>query len=131
MISLSLHNQRIYFEKSDRKANPHHLRVLAKEEEDRLTKLKDPIGAAQVSDVLPISFECASVSCGVWSYVKSDLVFAPQLVCRTKAKAKFSQRSMILTTDLNQRIDFRYLGIDAITVEDGALIISMREPPQF
>lgn len=31
----------------------------------------------------------------------------------------------------NQRIDFRYLGADEITMEDGAFIFSLQEPPHF
>jgi hypothetical protein len=87
--------------------------------------------ATHVPDVLPISFDCYSVSCGVWSYAKSDLVFAPELTWTRNATAKFGQRSIVLTMDSNQRIDFRYLGIEGITAEDGALIISMLEPPHF
>jgi hypothetical protein len=46
-------------------------------------------------------------------------VFAPQLTWKVNGTAKFGQRAMILTMETNQRIEFRYLAILGITMEDG------------
>jgi hypothetical protein len=94
-------------------------------------KPEDSTTAVETPNILPVTFECSSVSCGVWSYADSDLVFAPQLTWKGNATAKFGQRAMVLAMESNQRIDFRYPGIGAVTTEDGALIVSMREPPHL
>jgi hypothetical protein len=67
----------------------------------------------------------------IFSYTNSDLVFAPQNTWKINGTAKFGQRALILALDTKQRIDFRYPGTLAITIEDGALIVSMQEPPHF
>lgn len=68
-IKVMFLNQPIYCEKSDRDPNPHHLRVLAKEENDRndrQAKSSAKSTTAPAPDVLLIIFDCSSVSCGVW-----------------------------------------------------------------
>lgn len=118
---------------SDRDPNPYHLRVLAKEENDRQMKSEavTTLAPNEKPDLLPITFQCSSFSCGVWSYANSDLVFVPQQTWNVGGTAKFGQRAMVLALDSNQRVDFRYPGIDGITTEDGALILSMLELPHF
>jgi hypothetical protein len=64
----------IFCEESNRDPNPYHLRVLEKEENDRQAKsdITNTVTRNEAPDALPISFECASVSCGVWRYVVMD-----------------------------------------------------------
>ncbi|KAG0650821.1 RNA-dependent RNA polymerase 1 [Hyphodiscus hymeniophilus] len=131
VVNLFFGNRPIYFQRSNREPDPFHLRVLRKEENERKTKPEATATLAETPSVLPLSFECSSVSCGVWSYANSDLVFAPQVTWKTNAIAKFGQRSMVLNMGANQRVEFRYPGVEGITTEDGALIISMVEPPRF
>jgi hypothetical protein len=74
VMKLMFLGQPIYCEKSDRDPNPHLLRVLAKEEKERQQKSDVTTTVAhyheKASDILPLSFECASVSCGVWRLVE-------------------------------------------------------------
>jgi len=67
----------------------------------------------------------------IFSYNNGDLVFAPQLTWNIHGVAKFVQRALIVKLYTCQRIDFRYFGANEITMEDGAFIFSMHEPPQF
>jgi len=76
--NLNFRGQTIYCERSNRDPNPYLLRTLEKEQKDRHAKSVVAASAVETPDVLPIEFECSSVSCGVWSYSDSDLVFAPQ-----------------------------------------------------
>jgi RNA dependent RNA polymerase len=60
-------------------------------------------------------FDSASISCGVWSYVGTDLVFTPQLEWNVAGKVKFGGRRLTLTIK-NQHIDFAYSWIKNLTV---------------
>ena len=70
VINLMFLNQPIYCEKSDREANPYLLRVLRKEENDRQNKAAELASSVvphdKGPDMLPISFDFCTVSCGVW-----------------------------------------------------------------
>lgn len=126
--------QPIYCQKSRREVNSFLIRVLDKEEKDRQTATLATIEHSKVPQILPAIFNCSSISCGAWSYVKADLVFEPQLTWEWNGTAKFGERSMILTSDTSLRIDFRYFGTLSITMEEGStssFIFSMHEPPRF
>jgi len=99
-------NQPLYFTKAKEDANPHHLRVLAKEEKDRnklaqlaISRYDNPRNA----EILPVIFEVSSIDCGVWSYVNSYLVFSPQVKLAGPGTARFGEMSMILKLDSGKR----------------------------
>ena len=134
-VNLKFLDQPIYCEKSNRDPNPYLLRVLRKEEKDRQSQ---PVAPSTTdhgnTDILPVEFDCLMVSCGVWTYDGSDLVFAPQHTWAVNGKAKFGRRSMILSFRSGLRIDFLYSNTIGITTEEGSnpsFIFSMQEPPRF
>ncbi|TVY46699.1 putative RNA-dependent RNA polymerase [Lachnellula occidentalis] len=133
-INLRFLGQYIYCERSNRDANPYLLRVLAKEKDERQSQaLVYDIHHARPR-ILPVAFQCSSVSCGVWAYVDSELVFSPQVDWHVSGTARFGERVMILTLDDGRRIDFRYTSTLEIITEDGStpsLTFSMHEPPRF
>ncbi|CAL3973231.1 unnamed protein product [Diplocarpon coronariae] len=104
----------IYCQKSNNASNLYLLRVLAKEEKDRQTRITTV--ATVQHHVLPITFNTASLS---W---------------RVKGRVKFGEHSMILCLDSGRRIDFLYFSTLNITTEEGgtpSLIFSMKEAPRF
>lgn len=140
-VNLVFLNQTIYCEKSNREANKYLLRVLEKEERDRQQVKVTDVPATphdpqpRITKFVPITFHCSSASCGVWTYAKADLVYAPQVRWpAVNGVVKFGERTLILTFRSGQRIEFHYSGISNITMETGSVssfIISMIQPPQF
>lgn len=98
-------NQRLYFVKSIKEAQPHLLGVLAKEAMDRSAQLENTTttlargGATRAApSILPSSFKTRSLSCGLWDYKdNSNLAFVPQVTWNIPGDAKFIERSMILS----------------------------------
>ena len=135
-INLRFFGQPIYCQKSKRDANPYLIRVLTKEDADRQIKSTYMATTDQPKSpqIFPVFFDCSSISCGVWGYDGDNLVFEPQATWRMNGNLKFSERSMMLSSDSGIRIDFRNFGIVDITAEDGpepSFIFSMYEPPHF
>jgi hypothetical protein len=130
-------SQPIYCYKSNQEANPYLLRVLEKEEKDRQTRATTVSAVAHdsrahVTETLP--FNATSVSCGVWTYFKSNLVYAPQVKLNYKGVAKFGERAMVLKLDSGHRIEFRYEATWGILMETGdipSFIFSMMQPPHL
>jgi len=139
-VNLKFLSQPIYCERSNRDANPYLIRVLQKEKADREAKnteirLRNDIPAKN-GNILPVNFNCLSLSCGIWSYnsVGSDVIYSPKVHWKVGGSARFGDRAIILRLDSKQRIEFRYSSINEITTESGrspSLIISMMEPPRF
>jgi len=96
--------QIIYCERSNRDANPYFLRVLAKEQLERRSLALVPSSHAKPK-ILPISFQCSSLSCGAWAYSDTELVFSPQVEWIVGGTAKFGERVMMLTLDDGRRVD--------------------------
>ncbi|KAN0121734.1 RdRP domain containing protein [Hyaloscypha variabilis] len=135
-INLRFLGQPVYFQKSKNDVNPYLVRVLDKEEKDRQMKITTiaTIDHPKPPQILPVFFDCSSISCGTWNYVDSNLVFEPQLIWSFKGHLKFGEQSMILNSETGIRVDFRYFGVVDITAEDGlepSIIFSMYEPPHF
>lgn len=53
------------------------------------------------------TLECSSVSCGIWDYIGSDLVFTSYLDLKVHGKVKFGSKVAVITLDTNQRIDIQ------------------------
>ncbi|KAL2060352.1 hypothetical protein VTL71DRAFT_9747 [Oculimacula yallundae] len=134
-VNLKFLGQPIYCQRSSNEANPYLLRVLAKEEKDRQTKVTTLTRIDHYKpQLLPIFFNSVYVSCGVWNYVKSNLLYEPQLSWESPGKLKFGEHSTILTLDSGQRIDFLHFATLCIAAEEGSnpsFIFSMREAPRF
>jgi hypothetical protein len=132
-VNLMFLGKIIYCERSNRDANPFLLRVLAKEKHERISLASVPYSHTKPK-ILPVSFQCSSLSCGAWAYMDSELVFSPQLEWKVGGAARFGERVVILTLDDGQRVDFRYTSALEVVTEDGhspSLIFSMHEPPRF
>ncbi|KAH6704064.1 rna-dependent rna polymeras-like protein [Leptodontidium sp. MPI-SDFR-AT-0119] len=134
-VNLRFLGQPIYCQKSNNEANPYLLRVLAKEEKDRQTKITTLTTIGHYTpQILPVLFDCISVSCGVWSYAKSNLYFEPQLSWTSRGTLKFGEHSTILTLETGVRVDFLHFATLSIAAEEGSspsFIFSMREAPRF
>ncbi|KAE9382198.1 RdRP-domain-containing protein [Stipitochalara longipes BDJ] len=135
-IDLRFLGQPIYFQKGKNDANPYLVRVLTKEERDRQIRITTVanIDHSKSPQTLPVFFDCSSISCGIWNYIGTNLVFEPQLTWSVKGHLKFGEQSMIINSEKGIRVDFRYFGVVDITAEDGSepsFIFSMYEPPHF
>jgi hypothetical protein len=135
--TLKFHARPVYFEKSQHNANPITVRTLHREQAQRDIVTTRHLGNPPLSSNLPISFTTTSVSCGLFDYIGSDLVFSPQITWKSissSSVAKFGTRSMILQLNNGFRIDFRYsaiLGIITETYPIPSFTISMHEAPRF
>lgn len=133
-MNLKFLGQPIYCERSNRDANPYLLRVLAREEQERKSQALVQYKQHAKPKILPIDFQCSSISCGVWAYDNSELVYSPQLDWSVNGTARFGERIMILDLEDGRRVDFRYNSTWEIVTDDGitpSLIFSMHEPPRF
>lgn len=139
-VNLIFLNQPIYCEKSTREGDRYLFLKLEREERERqeiqstavYASSNDP--GSRAVKILPLTFECSFASCGVWTYLQSELVYAPQLRWTVNGEAKFRERDLILQFWSGESIEFPYASILNITIETGStasFIISMREPPRF
>ena len=131
-MQLRFFGKPIYCEKSNRDANPVTIRVLKREETERqVARIGDQ---PKAPEILPVTFNTTSVSCGCWDYHGSELVFVPQVTLDVKGTAKFSKKSMMLVLDSGLRVDFRYSAILSIITESQptpTLTFSMHESPRL
>lgn len=139
-VNLKFLGKPIYCEKSTKEADPFLIRVLESEEKARREVASRAVATSangpslRTVKILPLIFDCSFASCGVWTYAKSELVYAPQLKWVVNGKAKFREMDLILEFNSGQVIDFRYSSIQNITIEAGptpSFIISVIEPPRF
>jgi hypothetical protein len=78
-------------------------------------------------------YNSSSVSCGLWSYDRSDLVFVSHLKWTSPGEVKFTTRRIIYSMG-SQRIEFAYPWIKNITVgghEVPSMTITCRFAPKF
>ena len=139
-VNLNFQHQPIYCEKSTREADQFLLKHLAHDEKMRREMRLREVATGNTEPslravkVLPLSFRCSFVSCGVWTYSQSELVYAPQLRWTINKSAKFRERDITLEFQSGQIIEFPYSSVLDITMETGStpsFIISMMEPPRF
>jgi hypothetical protein len=80
------------------------------------------------------SLECSSVSCGLWEYIGSTLVFTSYLDWQAHGNVKFGAKVAVIRMDIGQRIDIPYSTAQAITTEGlprPAMTITLTEAPHF
>lgn len=68
-VQLKLNGQPIYFQRSNQPANDHLLGVLESERKKRIDNLHLPMAPIR-EKIIPMTFDCLSVSCGVWDFKK-------------------------------------------------------------
>ncbi|EKD15408.1 uncharacterized protein L3040_001776 [Drepanopeziza brunnea f. sp. 'multigermtubi'] len=110
----------VYCTISAKKVNQLLLKSLAKEEKDRLTLDEKPATKARTISGTTRSFSFSSVSCGVWGYEGSKLCFIPYFSHNHHGEgvAKFGTRSVVLTLESGERLDFLYASTKSITTEN-------------
>ncbi|KUJ21239.1 rna-dependent rna polymerase-like protein [Mollisia scopiformis] len=118
---------------SNKPPNPHILRSLEKEQKDRKAKSKT---APSENSKLPArkDFPVLSVSCGVWGYADTDLVFIPYLALHENGQAIFGSRSLLVKLDSGKRIEFLYSCTYGITMQDAprpSFSVQTWEAPRF
>jgi RNA dependent RNA polymerase len=101
---------------SNKEPNIYILKSLEKEEKDHKAKSKN-VHETPKSTVKK-EFRTSKVACGIWSYVRSDLVFVPYCVLEGGGSAKFGSRSLIVRFDTGKRIEFLYSNTWGITTEN-------------
>jgi hypothetical protein len=77
---------------------------------------------------------CTSMSCGLWDYVESELVFKPYLTLTEPAKMTFNAKFIVFKMDTIQRLDISYYGIETVAWEGlpvPAITFTLREAPRF
>ncbi|KAI9825931.1 MAG: hypothetical protein M1819_000450 [Sarea resinae] len=122
----------IYCGVSNKPSNPYVLRSLAKEKKDQ--QLKSKSGEEKKKATPTSTFNCVSVSCGVWSFVDSELVFVPYYRLESDGHVKFASRSINMIFTSGKRIDFLYASTYGITTEyapNPAFTLTLCEAPRF
>ncbi|KAK3073218.1 hypothetical protein LTS18_014476, partial [Coniosporium uncinatum] len=85
-------------------------------------------------------FDFRTVSCGVWDFKNSELVFTPCSDDRKKGALIFGQRSLVLLLQPNEkdnetcRVDISYFNIDSITTGDDdnpTVTLTLKHAPQI
>ncbi|EDN94048.1 hypothetical protein SS1G_09915 [Sclerotinia sclerotiorum 1980 UF-70] len=120
----------IYCEKSRFPANSYLLRCLEREEKQRIENSILQHGPPTANT----SFECTSIMCGNWNYVKEDLVFVEEKKWKGNFTVHFKERAMILILDYGWRMVIRYDTIELLTTDDGhnpAITATLHQPPHF
>lgn len=82
----------------------------------------------------PAAIECSSVSCGLWEYVGSTLVFKSYLKWPVHGNVKFGAKVAVISMETGQRIDIPYSTIQAIATEGlprPAMAVTLTEAPHF
>ncbi|KAJ8071651.1 hypothetical protein OCU04_001972 [Sclerotinia nivalis] len=127
---LVFHSRPIYCEKSKFPANPYLLRCLEREEKQRIENSILQHGPP----IANTSFQCTSIMCGSWNYVKEDLVFVEEEKWQGNVTVRFRERAMILILDNGLRMAIRYDTIELLTTDDGhnsAITATLHQPPHF
>jgi hypothetical protein len=125
----------IYCAISKKSPNQHVLRSLEKEKNDKKARIQT-VNITEISKQPPKKdFPCSSVSCGVWSYAGTELVYVPCSTTHANGQAKFGARSLLVRLDSGKRIEFLYSSMYGITMEDAPqpsfTIHLWNEPPRF
>jgi hypothetical protein len=77
---------------------------------------------------------CTSISCGLWDYVESELVFVPYFTLAESATMTFNAKSIVFKMQTSQQVDISYYGIKAVAWEGlpiPAITFTLREAPRF
>lgn len=113
---------------SNKKPDPLALRSLEMEAKAK----RHAISSNAREDSFPLAY--SSVSCGLWEYIGSKLVFVSYLDWQVHGSVKFGSRVGIIKMDTGQSIDIPHLSVDTIVCEGlprPAMTISLREAPHF
>jgi RNA dependent RNA polymerase len=122
---------------SNKPPNPWAVKSLEMAAKDRQKTTKQPAkvnNAYNASDKGPTVFECGSISCGLWEYIDSKLVFTSHsnwLECGTM---KFGAKAAVVKMDTGQSIDIPYSTIQAIATQGlprPAMTLTLTEAPHF
>ena len=117
---------------SNKPPDPLALKSLEMDAKVRQTRTKEP--AKGHTAPTHRTLECSSVSCGVWEYIGSALVFTSYLNWRVHGNVRFGAKSAVIRMDTGQRIDIPYSTVQAITAEGlprPAMTITLTEAPHF
>jgi RNA dependent RNA polymerase len=80
------------------------------------------------------TIESSSVSCGLWKYIGSTLVFRSYLEWPVHGSMRFGAKMAVIRMDSDHSIDIPYSTIQAIATEGlptPAITFTLTEPPQF
>jgi hypothetical protein len=80
------------------------------------------------------NLSCDSVSCGLWDYLGSELVFKPYLTLAESATMTFNTKFVVFKMHTSQRLDISYYGIESVAWEglpSPAIAFTLREAPRF
>lgn len=76
---------------------------------------------------------CDSISCGLWDYINSELIFKPYLTLREPATMTFKAKFIAFKMQNSQRLDISYYSIESVAWEglpSPAIVFTLREAPR-
>ncbi|ERF76596.1 hypothetical protein EPUS_05869 [Endocarpon pusillum Z07020] len=115
--------------RSNKPADPLALKSLEMDAKVRQTRTTKPAKDHTVS-----SLECSSVSCGLWEYIDSNLVFTSYLEWPVRGSVKFGAKVAVIRMDTGQSMDIPYSTIQAIATEglpQPGMTLTLTEAPHF
>lgn len=118
-VQLMLHGVPIYCQVSDRPIDPYYLKSLQLKAKKR-TQLVRSSGTVAADEKLDINtYETFTLSCGVWDYRGSELVFVPYYQWKAIGEMKFGPRKLTYTEpESGNRIEIWYNSVKHITVNN-------------
>jgi len=101
-------------------------------ENDRTTPVKADTTTGSSKDSRTI--RCTSISCGIWEYTQSGVVFLPFFTLDEHATITFKSRAVLVETDISQRLEIISQTVESVVWEASSIVamtLTLREAPRI
>jgi hypothetical protein len=106
-------------------------------EMDRIARAKDGTTTAKPDTTHSTdsqTLRCTSISCGIWEYTQSGVVFLPFFTLEKPATITFKSRAIVVETEISQRLEIVSQTVESVVWESSAiysLTFTLREAPRI
>jgi hypothetical protein len=106
-------------------------------EMDRIARAKDGMTRAKPDTTHSTDSRtllCTSISCGIWEYTQSGVVFLPFFTLEKAATIMFKSRAIVVETEISQRLEIFSQTVESVVWESSAidsLTLTLREAPRI
>jgi hypothetical protein len=106
-------------------------------EMDRIARAKGgttPVKADTTSSKDSRTLRCTSISCGIWEYTQSGVVFLPFFTLEKPATMTFKSKAIVVETEILQSLEIFSQTVESVVWESSAidsLTLTLREAPRI
>jgi hypothetical protein len=103
-------------------------------EMDREARAKDNTTPVKADTEDFRTLRCTSLSCGIWDYTQSGVVFLPFFTSETPATITFKSKTIVVETDISQRLEIISQTVESVVWEASsidAMALTLREAPRI